>query len=475
MALLLACLAALWASALAGSALAKGPGAGRLDPSFGKGGKAMAAFPAENAGDVGVKYDLPFQFTAGHLEMALAPGGKIVVAGSTRIVRLLANGKPDPQFGAGGSVAISRLPGRTFVLAAAAVDSQGRVLLAGSARPLPSESTPDPLISSAVVMRFAADGSVDHSFGDQGVLVSDFGIKPPEIGPTRYKGAAVGLRSLAVDSQDRPLLTGGFVAKITYCSSAQEAVSTAFVARLTETGTQDPSFGDNGLRQVADFSSFEQGDLFPGGALFAVGLGKPRCGSEGGGPPVVLTGFGREGNLDPGFGFAGFRVVGYKSAPVAAIAPSGKVVLLGAKENGKQLVTRLLPNGASDPGFSRTGRINLIPPKHGAVAAVAVDSQGRLLFAGRVTKRVSKKKKNQLTRSSFLLARMNPEGSFDRSFGGHGSVRTGFGGPSSSFATQVMVDAKGRILVGGGVSTPKLNTGGGFALARYLSDPPGRR
>jgi uncharacterized delta-60 repeat protein len=322
-------------------------------------------------------------------------------------------------------------------------------------------------------MRFAADGSVDASFGSNGLVISDFGIKPPEIGPGRYKAAAVGLRSIVVDSLGRPLLTGGSVTKVINCSGTETAISTGFVARLTDSGTLDAGFGKGGLRQISDLSSFEQGSLFRGGGLFAVGLGKPRCAGEGGGPPVVLTGFGPEGNLDPGFGFAGFRAIGYPSAPVATVAPSGKIVLLGAKENGGQLVIRLLPNGAADPGFGRTGRIRLVGPKHAALAAVAVDRRGRLLFAGRSSKRVSKKKKNPLSRSTFLLARMNPEGSIDRSFGHKGSVKTGFGGPSSSFATQVMVDTRGRIVVGGGISTPLLGTGGGYAIARYLGGRSG--
>jgi uncharacterized delta-60 repeat protein len=472
---ILACLAVTAPLVVAAPATAKKGGnartglAGRLDRSFGRGGKAMVPFPAESAGDVGVKYTLPFQFTAGHLMMAAAPGGKIVVAGSTRIARLLPSGKLDRRFGAGGMVSIERPAGMTFVLAGVAVDSQGRVLVGGSARPLPSSSTPDPLISSAMVMRFAADGSVDGGFGNGGTLVSDFGIKPPEIGSGRYKAAAVGLRSLVVDALDRPVLTGGSVTKIVNCYSSETAISTGFVARLTESGSLDSSFGEGGLRQISDLASFEQGSLFPDGGLFTVGLGKPRCPGEGSGPPVVLTGFGPEGNLDPGFGFAGFRAIGYKSAPVAAVAPSGKIVLLGAKVKDKQLVTRLLPNGASDPGFGRTGRIQLVGPKHAALAAVAVDGRGRLLLAGRATKRVSKKKKNPLRRSTFLLVRMSPEGSIDRSFGQKGSVRTGFGGPSSSFATQVMLDPRDRIVVGGGISTPLLDTGGGFAIARYLS------
>jgi uncharacterized delta-60 repeat protein len=317
-------------------------------------------------------------------------------------------------------------------------------------------------------MRFGSNGALDGSFGSGGAVISDFGIKAPEIGASRYKGAAVGLRSIVVDSLDRPLLTGGSVTKVINCAGAETAISTGFVGRLSESGALDTGFGEGGLRQVSDFSTFEQGSLFPGGDLFTVALAKPRCAGEGSGPPVVLTGFGSEGHLDPGFGFAGFRAIGYPKAPVATVASSGKIVLLGAKEAGKQLVMRLLPNGAADPSFGRIGRIQLVGPKRAALAAVALDGKGRILLAGRVSRRVSKRKQNPLLRSTFLLLRIKAEGGIDRSFGRGGTVGTGFGGPSNSFATQVILDAKGRIVVGGGITTPRLGTGGGFAIARYL-------
>jgi uncharacterized delta-60 repeat protein len=452
--LLLSCLVATCAAA-SSPAAAKGVAAGRLDPSFGKGGKAMVAFPAENAGNVGITYG-PFPaFTPGHLEMAQTPGGKIVVAGSTRLARFLPNGKLDPSFGRGGLVSIARPPGMSFVLASVAVDSQGRILLGGSARPLPTSSTLDPLLSSAMVMRFGSNGAVDGSFGSGGTVISDFGIKPPEIGTTRYKGAAVGLRSITVDSLGRPLVTGGSVTKVINCSGTETAISTGFVGRLTEAGALDTSFGEV--------------SLFPDGDLFTVGLAKPRCSGEGGGSPVVLTGFASEGYLDPGFGFAGFRAIGYPQAPVATVARSGKIVLLGAKDrDGKQQVMRLLPNGAADPSFGRIGRIQLVGPGHAALAALALDSRDRIVLAGRVSRRVSKKAKNPLLRSTFLVIRLSPGGRVDRSFGRKGVVGTGFGGPSDSFATQVILDAKGRIVVGGGIKTPRLGTGGGFAIARYL-------
>lgn len=463
---LLLLLTSLLVLSLAPQAAAKA-GAGRLDTRFGTKGKALVAFPAEDAGGIGVKYELPFQFTAGHLAMAPAPGGKIVVAGSTRIARFLANGKLDRQFGQGGFVAIARPPGQSFVLADVAVDSLGRILLAGSARPQPSESTPDPLLSAAAVMRFTSDGRPDPEFATEGRLIGDFGIEPPKIGGQPYKGPAVGLRSLAVDALNRPVVTGGSVTEIINCYGVQTAISTGFVARLTESGAPDPGFGTGGLRQIADFSSFGEGGFSPAGSLLTVASSKRNCGG-GSSPAVVLASFGSDGSLDPGFGFAGFRSIGFRSAPVStAIAPSGKIVLLAPKRGNSQLVMRLLADGAIDPSFGRIGRVRVVLPKAAVFHAVAADARGRLLFAGHIWKRLSKK--GGPSRSSFLLARMKVKGSFDRAFGRKGSVRTGFGGPSSSRATQLMITAGGRIVVGGLVSTPRLGTGGGFALARYLS------
>ncbi|MEX2106792.1 MAG: hypothetical protein WD810_07825 [Solirubrobacterales bacterium] len=71
------------------------------------------------------------------------------------------------------------------------------------------------------------NGSVDRSFGNEGTLITNFGIEPPQIGPNRYKAASVGLRSPVVDSQGRPVLTGGSVSEVVGCYEIERAVSTA--------------------------------------------------------------------------------------------------------------------------------------------------------------------------------------------------------------------------------------------------------
>jgi uncharacterized delta-60 repeat protein len=470
--LALVCALTVATALMAAPALAK-PGAkpvtaGHLDRSFSKDGKLLLAFPPEGDSGVGVKYTLPFQFNAGHLAMAPSQGGKTVVAGSTRIVRVLANGKLDRSFGSGGTVVVQRPPGMSFVLADVAVDSQGRVLLAGTARPLPTSSTPDPLLSSAAVMRFNADGSVDRSFGKEGVLVTSFGIKPPQVPTGHYTGAAVGIKSLAVDGQDRPVLTGAAVIKASFCSPTS-TVTNGFVARLTSSGALDPSFDGDGLREITELGAFGEANVLGSGAVLAVGTSKSGCEYTSGGPAVLLTEFGPEGNLRPGFGNAGFRAVGFGSAPVATVTPAGKILLLGSKSGKSQLVERLTRSGGLDPSFGRTGRVYVTSPKNVAFTAIGVDRQERILLAGHATKRLHGKHNKGIPRSSFVISRMKSKGTFDRSFGHRGSARTGFGGPSSASATQLYVDAKGRITVGGNVVSGLLGTGSGFALARYLS------
>jgi uncharacterized delta-60 repeat protein len=462
-----------------GEGQAKADAAGQLDAGFGNGGKVTVAFPAGFTGSNGPQYSLPFSFTPGHLEMAQAPGGKVVVAGAGKIVRYTAKGQLDTSFGSGGTVRVPRPPGAVFVLAAVGVDSVGRVVLAGVSRPLPPNSTPDPVLSSAALMRFNADGSLDSSFGSGGVLITNFGAKAPKAGGGSYPGTSVGLADIAIDSQNRIVVTGGVVTQLSTCRSSVD--SEGFVARLSESGAIDPTFGFHlveGLARVGQIAPRSSGYL-------ALASGGPLCeGKEG--PASVMIGIDSIGNLDSGFASFGFRTLPFREAPALTIAPSGKILLLGRPESrrvyrkgeeGKkvrvtisyQVVQRLLPSGAADPGFSRVGKITYRDPKSGAISDLTVDGKERIYLAGKVSQKVTSSRKKALLRTRFLLTRLNPGGATDRSFGKRGVVSTGFGGTSNSFATQVMLDAKGRILVGGGISSPQLPSGGGYALARYLS------
>jgi uncharacterized delta-60 repeat protein len=461
--------------------------AGERDPSFGKDGKVTAGFPSESAGSSGVQYELPFEFTPGHQKMAVAPGGKIVVAGASKIVRFLDDGKLDPTFGQGGVVTVPRPAGGVFVLSGVAVDSLGRVVLVGLTRPLPTNSTPDPVISDATVMRFTAGGRPDPTFGTHGMLITDLGLGAPATPEGPYGGPSVGLRSVVIDAQNRIVVSGGYVTEL---KCGRSVNSKGFVARLTEAGALDPSFGSGGIRALGTIASLGPLAAFSGGYLTA-GTGGPFCsGTEG--PAELLTAFNSDGNLNSGFASFSFRTL-KTVAPIAMnVTPSGKILLLGegqhqrvyhkvtkveegkkvTKRVGKtiryQVVVRLLPSGAFDPGFSRIGSAKYLDPANGSFTDLTADSGERTYLVGSTGKRVSPSPHNKILRRTFVLGRLTPKGTYDRGFGRRGKVTTGFGGPSSAVATQVALDAKGRILVGGSIITPQLQSGGGFAIARYL-------
>jgi uncharacterized delta-60 repeat protein len=481
-AMIVACLAAM-----AGSALAKGR-AGERDAGFGKDGKVTVGFPSESAGSSGPQYELPFEFTPGHQKMALAPGGKVVVAGASKIVRFTGNGKPDPSFGNDGVVTVPRPTGGVFVLTGVAVDSLGRVVVVGLTRPLPTNSTPDPVIAEATVMRFNADGKPDTSFGTGGKLITDLGLGSPAAPGGTYSGPSIGIRSVVIDSQNRIVLSGGYVTELANCSRSVN--SKGFVARLNVSGTLDTTFGAGGIRALGTISSLGQLAPFSGGYLTA-GTGGPFC-SAAEGPAQLLTAFNDSGNLNSAFASFSFRTL-KTVAPIAmTVTPSDKILLLGEEqhqrvyhkvakiEKGKkvvkrvskeiryQVVVRLLPSGAFDPGFSRTGSAKYLDPESGTFSDLTADAGERTYLVGNLGKRVSPSPHNHTLRRTFVLGRLTPKGVYDRSFGTRGKVNTGFGGPSSAVATQVALDPKGRILVGGSVITPELPSGGGFALARYL-------
>jgi uncharacterized delta-60 repeat protein len=474
----------------ASPAAAPAGAAGERDASFGKGGKITIGFPSESAGSSGAEFELPFEFTPGHQKMAVAPGGKVVVAGASKIVRYTEDGKLDPSFGQGGVVRVPRPEGGIFVLSGVAVDSLGRVVVVGLTRPLPTNSTPDPVISSATVMRFDADGKPDHTFGNKGMLITEFGLGAPKTSEGTYGGASVGLRSVVIDPQNRIVISGGYVTEL---GCSRSVNSKGFVARLTESGALDPSFGAGGIRALGTIASLGQLAPFSGGYLTA-GTGGPFC-SAAEGPAQLLTAFTDAGNLNSGFASFSFRTL-KTVAPIAmTVTPSDKILLLGEQqhkriyhkvlkvEKGKkvvrsvgktityQVVERLLPSGAFDPGFSRIGSAKYLDPQAGSFTDLTADAGERTYLVGSTGKRVSPSPHNQILRRTFVLGRLNPKGTYDRGFGNRGKVTTGFGGPSSAVASQVTLDAKGRILVGGSVITPELQSGGGFAIARYL---PGR-
>ena len=119
--------------------------------------------------------------------VAIDSHGRIVVAGTVAglgggggfaLARYRRSGSLDPSFGSGGKVVTDF--GRYDAADAVAIDSQGRIVVAGSVR------LPDPPRDNFAfaLARYTPDGSLDPSFSGDGKLTTDFGGLPTT--PTRW-------------------------------------------------------------------------------------------------------------------------------------------------------------------------------------------------------------------------------------------------------------------------------------------------
>jgi uncharacterized delta-60 repeat protein len=475
--------AAVWALAAAllsvshAAPAAAGARPGSLDRGFGRDGRVTRAVP--------LSIDREIRF-------ALAPGDRVVVDAGKTVLRYREDGTPDRSFGRGGLVRMDGPELAGFDPVDVAVDSRGRVLLAGTTAGAGLKcAAPESVVaqeSVVTVVRLTAQGHRDPSFGSDGVVSTAFALPPPAAatGAVQCNAPAVQATGLAVDASDRAVLTGTWMTEPFPCKpggpSGQRA---AFVARLTGDGAPDLSFGGTGIRPLDGLFDASEPTVDPGGGLAYAGASGSQCSPLNGYSFFAVGRIGDDGSPDPAFGPSGWMARGkplpYEgsadyfsfSGPVAA-DPAGRIILLQERGNPPATrVVRLLPDGGPDPHFGGHGGARLQVAAYTDIEAIAVDERSRPLLAGsHVERRCNapcdgSPEKGPI--SVFALSRMASDGGRDERFGNRGAVLTGFGPKTQTFFEQVLVDSRGRILVGGMVMSRGFSTGLGLGLARYAS------
>lgn len=332
-------------------------------------------------------------------------------------------GEPDLSFGKYGLTLVSATKFQaTHFPRAIAIDGKGRIVVAGC--------WVHALTEQPIVVRFEPDGSLDPSFGQNGI------VQPPWTVP--YGVACID--GVAIDGAGRIVIGG---------TTARQAFRYDFaVGRLLEDGSPDQSFGNGGLTTV---DSGSDGDF--GTALAIDGQGRILLGGTidsraGATERAVAIRVTSDGSLDPSFGTDGIASAGFgggSSAEAIAVEPSGAVLLAGAATvlGSRQFaLARLDSHGNPDPSLGGDGRMTLDPPGPAAkvAAAVAVDGSGRLLLAGR---------EGLEGNEAAPVIRLLADGSPDPSFGIDGTLLLPF--PQPAEANAVAVDPRGRIVVAGGV------------------------
>ncbi len=142
----------------------------------------------------------------------------------------------------------------------------------------------------------------------------------------------------------------------------------------------------------------------------------------------------------------------------------GKILVAGDIYNGSNLdfaLARYNPDGSLDTTFGTGGIVTTdIAGDDETVYDITIDSLGKILVAGDIY--------NGISSSDFALARYNPDGTLDTAFGTGGKVTTDFGG-NYDFGRAITIDSSGKILVAGQTFNVN-NFYYDFALARYNPD-----
>ena len=282
--------------------------------------------------------------------VAAADDGTLVVAGTVSggaaVARYRPDGSLDPAFGNGGRVVAS------FARELHAVDvyPDGRILAAGI-----DAST------KQLLARFNPDGTLDATFADGGVARHQLGGGGPLLGVERMDDGRIAVAGMSnYDGQDG-----------------------AVVARFTDAGAPDPTFGNAGSGHTRH--------VIGGGLNFATGLAVLPDGgiaiSRKGGGDVAVTRFTAAGQPDAAFGangtvttdLGGGGADGDEVADVVAL-PDGRLLVAGDAGNLVAFV-RYLPDGSPDPTFGVGGVF--VSDVAGDARAVALLPDGRAVVAGR--------------------------------------------------------------------------------------------
>ncbi|HEX5900289.1 MAG TPA: hypothetical protein VFY32_12875 [Solirubrobacteraceae bacterium] len=376
---------------------------GDLDTSFGSGGKKAINFGGTDAAQA----------------VLVQPNGRVVAAGgggpasSFCVVRLrAANGTLDPTFGTGGKRIVD-FGGDDESVYGAALQPDGKIVLAGDSRLQPA------------VIRLKANGALDTSFDGDGKKLFSWG--------------AIGRVTAVVAVSNGKILLGGF--------SGPEGGNIQ-VARLKANGALDTTFATGGIATV-DFG----GDDF-GEAMVRQADGRIVVTGRSTAAGAVVARLRATGALDPDFGVGGrVTLPGGGSARAVLMQPDGKIVVAGnASLSAMMIVTRLMPNGSPDPTFDGDGTATIDFGSTSDIAAGVVrQPDGKIVVAG-------------YTQASedVAVARLNPNGSPDTTFGVAGKATVDFG--VATFGNAVARAPNGRIVVAG------QKTGGdNFAVARLLA------
>jgi uncharacterized delta-60 repeat protein len=366
--------------------------------------------------------------------LTIQPDGGVVVAtegfqsaryrSDFRLARYRPDGAADPSFGLEGLTPIESelAPSWEGPIAphAIVVRADGRIVVGGE-HPLEPSSAPQ-----AIVRLYGADGAFDETIGRVPQVNSE---------PTMTQSRLAGLLS----EQDGSLVMAGSGYGYGYLDGEGNPRyhSTLLLARVIpgSGAAYDPSFGGGEgivhpvlLPPSKELDDEEARAIAGDGGQFIV-AGQARR-------TFLLARYNPDGTLDPSFGSGGLAAppiegtsggLGSSWASAVAVQQDGRLLVAGGTSRWDKwgyskggpycekcpdmLIARFTPDGDLDPSFGSAGLVRLSSPSgvplHGEVKEVVPLSDGKVLAV-------------TTSPEAALLARLNADGSLDRSFGDQG-------------------------------------------------------
>jgi uncharacterized delta-60 repeat protein len=384
-------------------------------------------------------------------------------------------GALDTTFGMGGTVRHNIQNGGGN---AVAVQADGKVILAGSGN------------SQFVLVRFNADGTLDNSFGINGMVrtkifaVDDLGSSardliiqpdgkiiavgngqrgaffPPgtpvynEVTVVRYNPNGSLDTTFDGDGIATTLVNGessfGYDSELQADGKIVVADNRFSVIRYNSNGSLDASFGTGGIVPTA----FGGGNspntdlkLQPNGKIVVIsGQGL-----------VAMARYNTDGSFDTTFDGDGkltASIAGYDSGYGLAIQPDGRMVAVAISQTTPSApqtlgLMRIMPNGEFDASFGNGGKM-VAPANFGVGLDIALQADGKIITAGIGAFVFSPRS------SDFGVARFLPNGSPDTSFDGDGMALINI--LPEDTARAVVIQPNGKIVVGG------QSSGGGMGV-----------
>jgi uncharacterized delta-60 repeat protein len=303
----------------------------------------------------------------------------------------------------------------------------------------------DGSISSLIVARFNTDGTLDSSFGTNGVATP--------VSSTGVVGVTIAVQV------DGKIVAAGFDLPIQ---------SGFFVTRFNANGAPDTTFGQDGSLTIHFGGALEGANsvaIGPGGTI--VVAGSSLFGSIDSNPEVLvaIARLDSLGNLDPTFGTGGRVLSARGNGNDVAVLSDGRILVSGSVPDTLPTDFALLrfnTNGSPDTTF---GGGDGIATAHfrdqDSALDMAVQSDGRVVLAGSVL--------NPGEPLSDALAQFDSDGNLDLSFDGDGKV---IGPPSadSYSATGLAIQSDGAIVTVGSVAFGPTVSDVRSVVSRYTSN-----